>query len=207
MAAFRSGRAHRVPLIIGTNAREGSLFRGRIDIIPRSPSRIQALFQQAPESARALIHTAYPGLPSPRDAADFGGDYGFWYPSTRVADLHSRYAPVWAYRFDVAPTVLKLVGLDATHGVEMYTLFDQLDDPIARVITSLGGRRPYASAGARMRANWVRFADSGAPLASWPRYTAAKRSTLIIDAADRVEDDPRSQRRRAWDEFLPHLAS
>jgi carboxylesterase type B len=206
MTAFRHGRAHRVPLIIGTNAREGSLFRGRIDIIPRSPSRIQALFQQAPELSRDPIHTVYPRLPSPRDAADFAGDYGFWYPSTRVADFHSRFAPVWAYRFDVAPTVVRLAGLDATHGLEMYTLFGQLDTPIARVITSLGGRRAYAAAGVRMRANWVRFATDGAPSNDWHPYTARKRSTLIIDEVDRMEDDPRSLRRQAWDGFLPHLA-
>jgi para-nitrobenzyl esterase len=206
MAAFKSGRAHRVPLIIGTNAREGSLFRGRIDIIPRTPARIQALFQEAPESARALIHAAYPDLPAPRDAADFAGDFGFWYPSTRVADFHSQFAPVWAYRFDVATPILKLVGLDATHGLEMYTLFDQLDAPVARAITSLGGRRVYAAAGARMRANWVRFAVHNAPFATWPRYTAGERTTLIIDEKDRVEADPRSLRRLAWNAFLPHLA-
>jgi para-nitrobenzyl esterase len=206
MAAFQSGRAHRVPLIIGTNAREGSLFRGRIDIIPKSPARIQALFQRAPALGRALIHAAYPRLPSPRDAADFGGDYGFWYPSTRVADFHSRFAPVWAYRFDVATPILKLVGLDATHGLEMYTLFDQLDTPVARAITSLGGRRFYAAAGARMRANWVRFAVRNAPSEDWPRYAADARATLIIDEEDRVENDPRSLRRLAWNAFLPHLA-
>jgi para-nitrobenzyl esterase len=206
MTAFRSGRAHRVPVIIGTNAREGSLFRGRIDIIPRTPSRIRALFQQAPQPSREPIHTVYPGLPAPRDAADFAGDYGFWYPSTRVADFHSRFAPVWAYRFDVAPTALRLAGLDATHGLEMYTLFGQLDIPIARVITSLGGRRAYASAGVRMRANWVRFAAEGAPEEDWHPYDARRRSTLIIDEVDRMEDDPRSVRRQAWDGFLPHLA-
>jgi para-nitrobenzyl esterase len=206
MAAFRSGRAHRIPLIIGTNDREGSLFRGRVDIIPRTPARIQALFQNAPEPSRALIHAVYPGLPAPRDAADFAGDYGFWYPSTRVADFHSGFAPVWAYRFDFAPPVLKLLGLDATHGLEMFTLFDELDGPIPRVITSLGGRRAYAAAGSRMRANWARFAARGEPDAGWPRYTLTDRSTLIIDEVDRVEDDPRSVRRRAWDDFLPHLA-
>jgi para-nitrobenzyl esterase len=206
MVAFHSGRTHRVPLIIGSNDREGSLFRGRVDIIPRTPGRIQALFQNAPEPSRALIHAVYPGLPAPHDAADFAGDYGFWYPSTRVADFHSRFAPVWVYRFDFAPTVLRLVGLDATHGLEMFALFDELDAPIARFITSLGGRRAYAAAGSRMRANWVRFAVEGAPADSWPEYTADRRSTLIIDETDRIEDDPRSLRRLAWSEFLPRLA-
>ena len=207
MIAFHSGRAHRVPLIIGSNDREGSLFRGRVDIIPRTPGRIQALFQGAPETSRALIHAVYPHLPAPHDAADFAGDYGFWYPSTRVADFHSRFAPVWVYRFDFAPPALRLLGLDATHGLEMFTLFDELDAPIARVITSLGGRRAYSAVGSRMRSNWTRFAVSHAPDDSWPPYTEQQRATLIIDEVDRIEDDPRSARRLAWNAFLPHLAN
>lgn len=206
MDAFQAGRAHRVPLIIGTNDREGSLFRGRVDIIPRTPARIQALFQGAPEVSRALIHAEYPGLPAPRDAADFAGDYGFWYPSTRVADFHSRFAPVWAYRFDFAPPALRVAGLDATHGLEMFTLFDELGGAIPRIITSLGGRRTYAAVGGRMRENWVTFATTGSPEGHWPRYTTLTRSTLIIDEQDRLEDDPRPSRRLAWDAFLPHLA-
>ena len=35
--AFKSGDAHPVPLIIGTNDREGSLFIGRLDILATSP--------------------------------------------------------------------------------------------------------------------------------------------------------------------------
>ncbi len=206
MDAFRAGRAHRVPLIIGTNDREGSLFRGKVDIIPRTPPRIGALFREAPIASRAAIHELYPGLPAPRDAADFAGDYGFWYPTTRVADFHSRFAPVWMYRFDFAPPVLKLLGLDATHGVEMFPLFDELDAPLPRMMTSLGGRRDYAATGRRMRANWLALAHDGAPRAEWPRYVEPDRCTLIIDTEDRVESDPRSSKRLAWTAFLPHLA-
>ena len=109
------------------------------------------------------------------------------------------------YRFDFATTVLKLVGLDATHGLEMFTLFDELDAPIPRIITSLGGRREYAAAGSRMRANWASFVVRGEPAKTWPRYSAVDRLTLIIDATDRVESDPRASRRLAWEAFLPEV--
>lgn len=206
LAAFRAGRAHRIPLIIGTNEREGSIFHGRIDILPHSPRRIRALFEDAPESARPTMRAAYPALPARRDADDFGGDYGFWYPSTRVADFHSRFADVWAYRFDFAPALVKLVGLNATHGLEMFALFDRVDVPLARAMTSIGGRSAYSAAGARMRTNWIGFARDGKPADSWPSYTETDRLTWIIDATDRVEHDPRSARRVAWDAFLPRLA-
>jgi para-nitrobenzyl esterase len=201
--AFRMGRAHRVPLIIGTNDREGSVFRGRIDILPRSPSRIASLFERAPETARAELSTCYPGLPNGRAASDFGGDYAFWYPSVMVADFHSRYAPVFSYRFDVAPRLLRLVGLDATHGIEMFALFDQRDDRFTRAITVLGGRGPFTEAGNRMRDSWLRFARSGKPDPNWPRYNEQLRRTRIIGEPDRIESDPRGDRRRAWVAFLP----
>lgn len=206
LVAFRDGRAHRIPLIIGTNDREGSIFRGRVDILPRTPARIGALFAQAPEASRPVIRAAYHGIPARRPAADFGADYGFWYPSTRVADFHSRYAPTFAYRFDFAPRLLKLVGLDATHGVEMFALFDHLDDPMVRAMTSLGGYEQYAAAGERMRRSWLEFAESSSPGDGWPPYDEATRSTLIIDVVDHVVDDPRADRRLAWKEFLPELA-
>ena len=204
--AFREGRANRVPLIIGTNDREGSIFRGRVDILPRTPSRIADLFARAPGHARQPMRDAYPDLPARRSAADFGGDYGFWYPSTRIADAASRWAPVWSYRFDFAPRLLKLVGLDATHGVEMFALFDRTDVPLARVFTSLGGYEQYAAAGERMRRMWLHFAEHGDPGPSWPQYDERARSTLVIDAEDRIESDPRAERRRAWDAFAPALA-
>ncbi|PJJ65659.1 carboxylesterase/lipase family protein [Compostimonas suwonensis] len=203
MDAFRAGRAHRVPLIIGTNDREGSIFRGRIDIIPRSSGRIRALFQRAPAPSRAPMRDAYPGLPARHAAADFGGDYAFWYPSVKVAEFHARFAPVHAYRFDIAPRLMHIVGLDATHGIEMFALSDRTDEPIVRAMGVLGGREPFSQAGERMRQHWLRFARSGAPDAGWPGYTGAERATLIIDELDRVETDPRMQRRLAWESFLP----
>lgn len=207
IAAIRGGRAARVPLIIGTNEHEGRIFRGDLDILPASALRIKALFERAPATTRIPMRDAYPGLPRWRAAADFAGDYGFWYPTTRVADFHSCFAPVHAYRFDVAPRLLRLAGLDATHGVEMFTLFGSLDVPLARTITSLGGRTAYAEAGKRMRERWLRFAETGTTDASWPAYSERARSTLIIDDQDRIQVDPHRNRRLAWSGFLPKLGN
>lgn len=205
IVAIRGGRAHKVPLIIGTNDREGSIFRGKIDILPRSEARIRALFGPAPSDAQLQMRAAYPGLPGRRPAADFAGDYGFWYPSTQIADSHSKFAPVYVYRFDFAPRLLKLVGVDATHGVEMFALFDHVDAPLARTMTALGGGEPYARAGRRMREYWLQFAEGGALSESWPPYTEQSRKTLIIDEIDHVATDPRRERRLAWSSFLMKL--
>jgi len=203
--AFRYGRAHRVPLIIGTNDREGTIFRGRVDILPTSKIRIGTLFSQAPEHSHDAMRQAYPGLPTRRAAFDFGGDYAFWFPSVTVGGLHSRVAPVHFYRFDLAPRLMRVIGLDATHGIELYALFNEVNTPFARAMTVLGGREPFISAGERMRRHWLRFACTGVVDHSWPRYTESERHTLIIDHVDRVESDPRANRREVWQQFLPGL--
>ncbi|MGY4860072.1 carboxylesterase/lipase family protein [Cryobacterium sp. AP23] len=203
--AFRDGRAHRIPLIIGTNEREGSLFSGRIDILASTPPRMRAVFANTKKKAKKALKAQYPGIPAARAALDFGGDYSFWYPSVKVGERHSRYAPVHFYRFDAAPRLLRRMGLDATHGLELFPLFDRLDGWFGRGMTVLGGRRAFKAIGARMQGWWLAFAASGDPDAAWPAYTEADRLTLIIDTRDRIEADPWAERRLAWGKFVPHV--
>lgn len=203
--AFKAGRAYPVPLIIGTNDREGSLFRGRLDILATNPRRIRAIFAKTRKRSRKALKAQYPGLPAPRPAADFGGDFAFWFPSVKVAERHSSFAPVYFYRFDIAPRLLRLTGHDATHGLELFALFDRMDGLFGRLMGSLGGRLAFKRAGARMRAEWLQFAHNGTVSDRWPKYTARKRRTLIIDTVDRVEQDPRAERRSAWQAFVPHV--
>jgi para-nitrobenzyl esterase len=203
--AFAEGHAHPVPLIIGTNEREGSIFRGRFDILATTPRRIQGIFVKTGRTVARDLAAQYPHLPTRRGRADFGGDYAFWYPSIEVAEGHSRYAPVYFYRFDIAPRLAKLLGLDATHGIELFAVFDRAHTLFGRIMGSLGGFRDFERTGRRMRANWLRFAREGTVDGGWPPYTEERRSTLIIDSEDRVEDDPRSERRIAWRDFVPHI--
>ncbi len=203
--AFADGTAHRVPLIIGTNDREGSLFRGRLDILATTPVRIQGVFVKTRRQLARALAAQYPHLPTRRGRADFAGDYAFWFPSIEVAEGHSRYASVHFYRFDIAPRLARMLGLDATHGIELFAVFDRARTPFGRVMGSLGGYRDFERTGRRMRANWLRFAREGTVDADWPPYTEEHRSTLIIDAQDRIEEDPRSERRLAWREFVPHI--
>lgn len=203
--AFRDGTAHRIPLIIGTNEREGSLFRGRLDILASTPSRIRAVFAKTPRERATAIARLYPRLAHRPSSADFAGDYSFWYPSIRIAEAHSRYAPVYFYRFDIAPRLARWLGLDATHGIELFAVFDQARKPLGRVMGLFGGYRDFERVGRRMRTNWLHFAFSGGVDAGWPRYDEEHRRTLIIDVDDRVEEDPRADLRRAWNGFVPHL--
>ncbi|BDZ50105.1 hypothetical protein GCM10025867_23460 [Frondihabitans sucicola] len=202
--AFKAGRAHRVPLIIGTNDREGSVFTGRRDILATTPLRIRAIFANTKKKARKAITAQYPGLPSKRPALDFGGDFSFWFPTVKVAERHARFAKVYFYRFDAAPRILRLAGVGAFHGLDLWALFDRMDSPFGYTMSLLGGRRRFLRAAGRMRRRWLGFVRTGA-VADWPSYDPYRRRTLIIDGVDRVEFDPRGERRRVWQDFVPHL--
>ena len=154
----RRMQAHWVAL-----AAEGSLFVGRISILPTTKPRIRAIFANTRKKSRKAIKRQYPGLPERRPAADFAGDFTFWFPSVKVGERHSRHAPVYFYRFDAAPRMPRLIGLDATHGLDLFALFEKFDTLTGAGLTLLGGRRLYREVGRRMQQHWTSFAASGAP--------------------------------------------
>ncbi|MBD8659904.1 para-nitrobenzyl esterase [Frigoribacterium sp. PvP120] len=203
--AFKAGRAHPVPLIIGTNDREGSVFTGRRDILATTKPRIRAIFAATEKKSRKAIKRQYPGLPADRRAAlDFGGDFAFWFPTVKVAERHAVHQPVYFYRFDAAPRMLAVAGVDAFHGLELMALHDRMGSAFGWAMSALGGRRAFLRTAARMRARWIEFVRTG-EVDGWPPYDPFRRRTLIIDARDRVEHDPRGERRRAWQAFVPHI--
>ncbi|MFF0532537.1 carboxylesterase/lipase family protein [Nocardia amikacinitolerans] len=196
--AITDGTAHRVPLIIGTNREEGTLFARFADHLPTNPTRLHALFARAGEDVEARVAAAYPGYPQPRVAVRMGGDYVFWRPSVTVMEGHSRHAPTYAYRYDFAPRALQLAGIGATHATELIPVFGVADSPIGRAFTAAGGRRGLLAVTEQFQDNWTSFARTGAPLPSWPAYTEDSRATLIIDAPTRLEYDPDRAKRLAW---------
>ncbi|WP_454195091.1 carboxylesterase/lipase family protein [Nocardia sp. Marseille-Q1738] len=196
--AIVEGSAQRVPLIIGTNRDEGTLFARFADELPTTPGRLRAALARSGEGAESRIAAAYPGYPQARAAIRAGGDFTFWRPALTVMEGHSRHAPTYAYRYDFAPRALHLAGLGATHATDLIPVFGAADSPFGRALTAAGGRRGLRAVTEQFQDNWLAFADTGAPLPSWPAYTEARRSTLIIDYPTRVEHDPDRAKRLAW---------
>lgn len=194
--AFDAGTTHPVPLLMGTNDREGTLFARAGHVLPTSPALIDRMFAVTDPGARARILAAYPRYPATPSAVDIGGDVTFWWPTVRAADGHSAVNPTWVYRYDFAPRLLRMIRFDATHGTELAAVFGA--GRFSRLLTALGGRRELAEITRRVQEHWISFARTGAPAEGWPRYDPADRRTLVIDLADRVECDPRRARRQAW---------
>lgn len=194
--AFDAGRTHPVPLLIGTNDREATLFARSGRALPTSTDLIDRMFAATDPGARCRVLAAYPRYPATASAVDLGGDVTFWWPTVRAADGHSAVAPTWVYRYDFAPRALAVLGVGATHGTELAAVFGAR--LLSRTLTALGGRRDLAAVTRRVQEHWTSFARTGSPGPDWPTYDSAGRRTLVIDVEDRVECDPRRARRQAW---------
>ncbi|MDJ0393906.1 carboxylesterase/lipase family protein [Rhodococcus sp. G-MC3] len=199
--AYQDGSAHAVPLIIGTNSREGTLFPKLLDALPTNPERLDKMFALTDPSAKDVVTEAYPGYPDEASAIDIGGDFTFWKPSLEVAESHSRRAPTYSYRYDFAPRVMKWLGLDATHGFELFAVFGINETTFGKLMTIPGGRQAFTDVTENVQSQWLQFARTGAPLPNWPKYDEDARQTMIFDARTRVQRDPRRDRRQAWEGY------
>jgi para-nitrobenzyl esterase len=205
IAAARAGAVSRVPLIIGTNRNEASMFvRDKPPMLPTTPANIDSYFSRFAPRARARVLAAYPGYARRQALEAIGGDATFVAPSWAFADAYSAHAPTYVYRFDHTPWTLRALGLGAAHGSEIVHILHSYDCHLGRRLHPLGSWRTPA-VGRRMHRTWLDFATAGwsngqAWSEDWPRYDTGRRATRVIrSAGDVVVDDPDSVRRSAWE--------
>lgn len=184
-----------VPLIIGTNADEGTLFQ-RMPGLRATPERVDRMFEQTVPAAKEGVLAAYPAKSGRLDR--LVTDLIFWAPAGRVAAGHARVAPTWMYRFDFAPPVMRAVRLGAAHGAELDHVFVRRDSLTRRFATALGGGRAARALTGRVSTAWLTFTRTGAAPAWWPPFDPEARRTWVFDAEDRLETDPHAVERAAW---------
>ncbi|WP_167477543.1 carboxylesterase/lipase family protein [Nocardia arthritidis] len=210
---FQHGRSHRVPLIIGTNRDEASLFRlFRSPIMPVTPDAVNAMLRDIeaghpdlPHERIAEITSAYPDLDKTRGALAMSTDAAFRMPSHWVADAHARHSPTWMYRFDHATPMLRAARVGAGHATELPYVFGNFGTFNHDPTFWLGGRKVAMEVSGRMMRRWLAFATHGVPAAldgskHWPPYRPATRTTMLIDTVDRVIDNPDRDMHTAWGE-------
>jgi para-nitrobenzyl esterase len=103
-------------------------------------------------------------------------------------------APAYMYRLEFETPV---GGLRSPHVLDVPLVFDN----VAKAPSLLGGAAADAQKVAdQMASAWIAFARTGSPnapgLASWPRYDARARSTMIFNVVSRAVNDPYAEERR-----------
>lgn len=207
VAAFQKGRSHPVPLLIGTNHDESSMFKlMKSPLMPITPDAVHEMFlaiaADHPEmraDEEVEVASAYPDYPKKRSAMEISRDAAFRMPTLWIAEAHSRRAPVYLYRFDQATPFLKVTRLGAMHGTEVPYVFGNFGVVPKDPTFTLGGRKTAEAVHARVQQRWVDFAYGRDP---WTPYEETARTTLLIDKHDREEDDPDRELRRAWGEEI-----
>jgi para-nitrobenzyl esterase len=201
VAAMRRGKAHRVPLIVGTNEEEGRLFTRFLKLLPTTEPMIERLLAETEPAERERITAAYPDYPDPAACIRLGGDFAFGSAAWQIAEAHGQHAPTYLYRYDYAPRTLRWSGLGATHATELFAVFDVYRTTFGRLLTAAADRRPALRVSDDVQARWRAFSRTGVPGHDWPAYTSADRAVMVLDRRPRVEYDPHADRRQAWEGF------
>lgn len=188
LAAFANGRAHRVPMIIGTNRNELDLHGRLIDVLPSKDRLIDRMFAATNPAVQRDILAAYEHLPGRPGALQFGTDSFFLRPTLAACEAHQAYAPTYVYRFDYATPLLRLTRVGAFHGFELLAVFGVVYKWLPRLL-AIGARATFRAVSEETQDHWLSFAKTGAPLSHWPAYTEAERATLLIDESSRVVCD------------------
>ncbi len=199
--AMRAGNAHRVPLIVGTNADEGKLFTRFLKLLPTDEASIEALLAAAGPDTRDRIVSAYPDYPSKAACIRLGGDFTFGTAAWDISHAHSAHAPTYTYRYDYAPRLLDMSGMGATHATELLAVFGIYRTRLGGLLTAAGDRASARRVSREVQARWGEFSRTGSPGEGWPRHDESMRAVLVFDRQTRLHYDPDADRRRAWQGF------
>jgi para-nitrobenzyl esterase len=199
--AMRDGLAHRVPLIVGTNADEGRLFTRFLQLLPMTEPAIELLLSDSDVESRERITKAYPGYPGPSACIRLAGDFAFGSAAWQIASAHGGHAPTYMYRYDYAPRTFHWSGLGATHATELLAVFDLYRTTWGSLMTAVADRRSARRVSNDVQGRWRAFSRTGVPGEGWPRYTTDDRAVMVFDRHSRLEHDPAADRRQAWEGF------
>lgn len=193
-----------VPMIISTTLDEAALALTNFDLDEAGLKAVvsRALGAKAGETDRvlALYRKAYPSATPYLIQARIVTDRGFRSNAYKQAERKAALgkAPAYFYLFTwPCPGYNGKFG--SVHGTDVQLVFHAYRGAIG------GGGKDAKALADKMAAMWVAFAKTGDPNTSaiphWPAYDAQTRATMIFDTNTRVENDPRAEFRKLWDEL------
>lgn len=186
-----------VAVMVGSNRDEYSLYeRGNPNFGKMSNEELERALRPSLGDKYEEVIAAYSesrGTDNPWDLFIAIRSNRFHLGTIRLAEVHSRAAPVYFYSFDFPVTE----RLGAAHGAEIAFVFSNAtENPNARAGT--------VAVETAMSEAWINFARSGNPnhadLPHWPSYDTDTRAAMVFDAETRVVNDLRPLERKVWEE-------
>ena len=201
------GHVARVPLIIGTNSHEASMFAWtKPPMLPTTTASIDAYLDRVAPDAKDRVLAAYPDYPRRRALIAFGSDVMFGGPAWAFADAYSAHradarVPVRPFRVEPAASRARRHSRqrDRAHPAQLRLVHRPQAAP-ARAAAAAARRQAHAARLAGLRGQGLGHGRN--PLvqrAAWPIYDTEHRFTrIILSARDMVVEDPDAERRKAW---------
>lgn len=156
--------------------------------------------RRLPEEDRAPILAPYEADRNRHGLGELLTDVMYTFPKVRFAEHACVQTPVYLYRYDYVTPVCEKMGLGACHVTELLPLFGLKIPPYGAF--AAGDEEMMHTIGTRMRRYWGAFARTGRPdvegQTKWEPYDLERRSTLVINRADALLQDPEREVRQRF---------
>jgi para-nitrobenzyl esterase len=190
-----------VPMIISTTLEDAALSLTNFNLDEAGLKTVLSQrYGEKAEAVLAMYRQRYPQKSPFLIQAQVFTDAGFRRSAITQAERKAAIgqAPAYMYLWNwVCPAYDGKFG--AVHGLDVSASFHQVRDNIVGV-----GSHDAKVMCDRLASAWVAFAKTGNPnnprLPQWPAYDTTTRSTMIFDTDTRVENDPRSEIRKYWEQ-------
>lgn len=184
--AIAAGAGSAVPLLIGSNEDEGSLFTTppMPPLIPTSPQAVGTFLAQEHAAVADRVHEAYASHGRFGSLTSIGGHGMISMPTAALAQEHSKHAPTYLYRFDWTNEDLMGKRLGTPHTLDVPFVFGTLQDTRITNLDLPAGSADAVSAS--MQEAWFAFLRDRVPASSgvaWPRYSADSRDVALVGNA------------------------
>lgn len=203
--AVVKGSGSQVPLIVGSNEDEGTMFAllPVPKIMPINDTLINTYLEQNYPNTSSEIKEAYKEVPAELRPIKMGGDATIWLPAVTIATAMPNSSPVYMYRFRWTSDYLKGSGLCSFHSLEIPFVFGNLQS--SDVVETLKGadEKETQALSQKMQQAWINFAHTGNPsnneINDWTAYNTKTRTSMVFDKEIRLENDIEATVRKAWE--------
>jgi para-nitrobenzyl esterase len=191
-----------VPMIISSTLEDAALSLTNFNLDEAGLKTILSQrYGEKAEAILALYKQRYPQKSPFLIQAQIFTDAGFRRSAITQAERKAALGKAPAYMYLWAWESPGFGGkFGAVHGLDVAASFYNVRDTIVGV-GSPGGKVMCE----RLASAWVAFARTGDPnnprIPRWPAYDAATRATMVFDTDTRVENDPRGEIRKFWEQM------
>jgi len=199
--AIKNGAAANIKLIIGTMQNEGRMISKIVKIMPDNWNDIQQMFvlnqnSEAYEPMKKYYSRQARG--EKNQVSALITDRIFRADSIRVAESQSQYQKTWMYEIDYAPIMAKMIGLGATHALDVPLVLDTLGKDQTSLFWRLTPRRNKEYMRDQLNSMWVNFVKTGNPSQQWPMYNSQTQDVYFFNRQSHVTSQPYTEISRLW---------